>query len=352
MRSSANGTFSASPPPDGSPSDTARPDTSRADARGWVAAGSDSARAESARDLPHLLRDGPFHLALRAALTARGLPLHRVQHRLAARGIKLGVTSLSYWQQGARRPGRPESLKAVRALEQILELPEGALLRLLAAPDPAAPGTTRPPARSYRALFSMGAAVEALLAGMELPADGGLHTVGHHERVRIGPAGELLGRESQHVVRAHRDGVDRYIAVHHGDPGCDPERIRVRADENCRTGRIRRHPEAELVVAELLFDARLRAGDTYVFGYGFEDGTAGRSTEYVRGFSYTGGQYVLQVRFDEAALPVRCRRFTRSGPDAPRGRLADLNPSGPHRAVHLVESGVRRGIVGIGWDWE
>ncbi|WP_327307336.1 hypothetical protein OG730_31035 [Streptomyces sp. NBC_01298] len=332
MRSSANGTF-----PDSAPANTAA---------------SDGARADAALELPRLLRDGPFHLALRAALAALGLPLHRVQHRLAARGVKLGVTSLSYWQQGARRPGRPESLKAVRALEQILELPEGALLRLLAAPDPAAPGTARPPARSYRALFSVGATVEGLLAGMELPADGGLHTVGHHERVWIGPAGELLGRESQHVVRAHRDGVDRYVAVHHGDPGCDPRRIRVRADENCRTGRVRRHPEAELVVAELLFDTRLRAGDTYVFGYGFEDGTAGRSSEYVRGFSYTGGQYVLQVRFDEAALPVRCRRFTRSGADAPRGRLVDLNPSGPYRAVHLVEQGVRRGILGIGWDWE
>lgn len=198
----------------------------------------------------------------------------------------------------------------------------------------------------------MGAAVEAVLAGMELPADGGLHTVGHHERDRIGPAGELLSRESQHVVRAHRDGVDRYVAVHHGDPGCDPARIRVHADDNCRTGRIRRHPEAGVVVAELLFDARLRAGDTYVFGYGFEDGTGGRSTEYVRGFSYTGGHYVLQVRFDDDALPVRCRRFTRSGPGAPRGHLCDLTPSGPHRAVHLVEQGVRRGILGIAWDWD
>ncbi|MET9470040.1 hypothetical protein ABZY44_35670 [Streptomyces sp. NPDC006544] len=306
-----------------------------------------------APELPEVLRAGPFHLALRAALTARGLPLHRVQNRLAARGIKLGVTSLSYWQQGARRPRRTESLKAVRALEQILDLPEGSLLRLLAAPEPGAgPETPRPHARSYRALVSVGSAVEGLLAAMELPADGGVHTVGHHERVRIGPAGELLGRESQHVVRAHRDGVDRYVAVHHGDPGCDPARVRVRADENCRTGRIRRHPEAGVVVAELLFDARLRAGDTYVFGYGFEDGTAGRSTEYVRGFRYTGGQYVLQVRFDEAALPVRWRRFTRSGPQAPRGQVSDLSPSGPHRSVHLVEQAVRRGILGIGWDWE
>ena len=74
-------------------------------------------------DLTQALRTGPFHLALRAALSARGLPLQRVQHHLAGRGIKVGVTSLSYWQQGARRPQRPESLRAVRGLEEVLGLP-------------------------------------------------------------------------------------------------------------------------------------------------------------------------------------------------------------------------------------
>ncbi|MFE0645570.1 hypothetical protein ACFW2Y_28765, partial [Streptomyces sp. NPDC058877] len=67
-------------------------------------------------DLVQLLHTGPFHLALRTALAVRGLPLQRVQHHLAHRGVKVGVTSLSYWQQGARRPQRPESLKAVSAL--------------------------------------------------------------------------------------------------------------------------------------------------------------------------------------------------------------------------------------------
>ncbi|RSS43581.1 hypothetical protein EF912_29665 [Streptomyces sp. WAC07061] len=307
--------------------------------------------APDTAQLARMLRDGPFHTALRAAIAARGLPLQRVQHRLAARGIKLGVTSLSYWQQGARRPRHPESLRAVSALEEILELPGGSLLRLLTGPLPDA-GPPRPAARSYRALVSVGAAVEGLLAGMELPADGGLHTVGHHERVRIGPGGELRTRESQQIVRAHRDGVDRYLAVHHGDPGCDATRVEVTAYENCRTGRVRCHREAGVVVAELLFDARLRRGDTYVFGYGITDGTGGRSTEYVRGFSYAGGQYVLQVAFDEAALPVRCRRFARTGPGAPRTALVDLTPSGRHRAVHLLEQEVRRGILGITWDWE
>lgn len=301
-------------------------------------------------DLAQLLHTGPFHLALRTALAVRGLPLQRVQHHLAHRGIKLGVTSLSYWQQGARRPQRPESMKAVRALEEVLQLPGNSLIRLL-ADDAGAREVERPAGRSYRSLVEASGAVEALLTELESPVDGGLHTVGHHERVRIGAGRELVGRDSQHVVRAHRDGIDRYLAIHHGDPGCDPSRVVVRATDNCRTGRVRWHRETGVLVAELLFDARLRAGDTYLFGYGFEDGTGGPSGEYVRGFSFAGGQYVLQVGFDEAALPVRCRRFTQVSAGAPRGARSDLTLTGRHRTVHLVEQGVRPGILGIDWDW-
>lgn len=301
-------------------------------------------------ELARALRTGPFHLALRTALTARGLALHRVQHRLAQRGVKVGVTSLSYWQQGVRRPRRAESLRAVRMLEEVLDLPAQALTRLLSdAPVP--PRPDRPAARSYRTLVEEAGAVERLLGELESPADGGLHTVCQLERVFIGPRREMRERSSHHVVRAHRDGVDRYVAIHHGDPGCDPGRVTVRAGENCRVGRVRWHAASGLLVAELLFDTRLRAGETYVFGYGFDDGTGGVSGEYVRGFSFAGGQYVLQVRFDDDALPVRCRRFAQSAAGAPRYGQQELTLSGRHRGVHLVEQGVRPGILGIAWDW-
>ncbi|MFK4209265.1 hypothetical protein [Streptomyces sp. NPDC030920] len=302
-------------------------------------------------ELAQVLHTGPFHLALRTALSVRGLPLQRVQHHLAHRGVKVGVTSLSYWQQGARRPQRAESLRAVKALEEVLGLPEKSLLRLLGT-EGVRPETGRPAARSYRSLLESSGTVERLLTAMGSPVDGGLHTVGHHERVRIGPGRELRQRESQHVVRAHRDDIDRYLAVHRGDPGCDPERVAVTAGENCRTGRVRWDRGTGVLVAELLFDTRLRAGDTYLFGYGFADGTGGPSREYVRGFSFGGGQYVLQVAFDEAALPVRCRRFAQVSAGAPRGARTDLTLTGRHRTAHLVEQGVRPGLVGIDWDWE
>ena len=209
-------------------------------------------------ELEQLLRTGPFHLALRSALTVRGLALTRVQHKLAQRGIKVGVTSLSYWQQGARRPQRPESLRAVRALEEVLGLPAQSLHRLLEPEGGPRPEAERPVGRSYRSLVAPADALRQLFTELETPADGGLHTVGHHERVRIGPGRELSERESLQVVRAHRDGVDRYIAIHRGDTGCDPSRVTVRAVENCRLGRVRGDAETGVVVAELLFDARLR----------------------------------------------------------------------------------------------
>lgn len=302
-------------------------------------------------ELETALRGGPFHVALRAAIAARGLPLQRVQHHLSRYGVKVGVTSLSYWQQGARRPQRPESLRAVRALEEILQLPDESLIRLLAKADEHS-GPERPAGRSYRSLVEASGVLERLLTELESPRDGGLHTLGHHELVRIGAHRELLGRESHHIVRAHRDGVDRYVAIHHGDPGCAPERVTIQAQENCRTGRVRWHHDTGVLAAELLFDTRLRAGDTFLFRYGFDDGTAGASSEYVRGFSFAGGQYALQVRFAEEALPVRCHRFTQHSAAAPRSGRQELALSGRHRSVHVVEPRVRSGILGIGWDWE
>ncbi|GAA3306720.1 hypothetical protein GCM10020295_63700 [Streptomyces cinereospinus] len=175
--------------------------------------------------------------------------------------------------------------------------------------------------------------------------------LGHHERVRIGAGRELLACESHHIVRARRDGVDRFVAVHHGDPGCAPDRVAVHALENCRTGRVRRHHETGVLVAELLFGTRLRAGDTFLFRYGVQDGTAGESREYVRGFGPAGGQYALQVRFDETALPARCHRFAQPSTAAPRTGHRDLPLTRTHHSVHVVEPRVRTGIVGIGWEW-
>ena len=115
----AHGTRSVPRPPTEwplRPARTARPavaSTHRKAPECGTAHGTGGAEVATA-ELETVLRGGPFHVALRAAIAARGLPLQRVQHHLTRYGVKVGVTSLSYWQQGARRPQRPESLRAVR----------------------------------------------------------------------------------------------------------------------------------------------------------------------------------------------------------------------------------------------
>jgi hypothetical protein len=241
----------------------------------------------------------------------------------------------------------------VRALEEVLGLPAHSLVRLLGSGEAGGrPGAEPPAARPHHTLEASLDAAERLLTGLRSTQSHGLHTVGHQERVRIGAGRQLLGRESQQVVRAHRDGVDRCLAVHRGGRGCDPAAVEVSALENCRPGQVRWDRASGVVVAELIFDAPLREGETYVFGYGFEDGTGGPSTEYVRGFSSAGGQYMLQVRFEQGALPKRCHRFSRATTGAPRGARTPLTPGARHRTVHLVEQGVRPGILGIAWDWD
>src|SRR5690242_20344546 len=106
-------------------------------------------------ELSVLLRTGPSHLALRAAIDARGLALQRIQHRLAEQGVSVGVATLSYWQSGRRRP---ESLPAVQALEGILGLPSGALTTLLGPRGVPAGG------RRYADLMFSGDEIERMVA--------------------------------------------------------------------------------------------------------------------------------------------------------------------------------------------
>ena len=85
----------------------------------------------TARDGEGPARSDGFADALRAAIVERGLSLDRLRYHLRARGHELSIATLSYWQSGRSRPERASSLTALGALEDILLVPEGSLLRLL-----------------------------------------------------------------------------------------------------------------------------------------------------------------------------------------------------------------------------
>jgi hypothetical protein len=308
-------------------------------------AGGAAAPSEPGLDL--LLHTGPFHAALRSAIRERGLTLQRLQARLASRGIPLALSSLSDWQHGHRRPGSAGSLRAVRALEEILGLPAEALMRLLVAPSPV-PGRVMA-LRPRQGLDENTGDLARLLDGLPGSRERSLEVVFAEEKAVIDADRRTASVWRRLLVRCIRSGAERYILRYFGDPGCRIDRVRVRGTENCRLGQMLRNPSG-ILVAEILFGETLSCGDTWVFEYRVDDGTGQPATELAHGFRMGEEQLVMEVRFQPTALPVDCHTFAQAGLYDPRHRTADLRLN-QHHAVHLVVQGMDTGVLGIAWSW-
>jgi hypothetical protein len=279
------------------------------------------------------LYTGPFHTALRTAIQRSGLTLDRLRSHLARRGIWVGLSSLSDWQSGRSLPVHPNSLRAVRALEEILGLPADALAGQIVE----------------RRVTDVGAVAE-LLDALPGSRDRGLELISVHNKIVIDARRGTARTWNRTAIRAVRDGIDRYVVRYYGNPGCVPALVRPRALSDCRIGRIVPHPSEPALIYELLFDQTLRTGDTWVFEAGTVDRTGGVCTEFAYGFRFPADQYLLEVRFHPSALPARCYSF------AQRDLADERHPTGAlalsrHNSVHLVASGVRSGVLGIKWDW-
>jgi hypothetical protein len=278
-----------------------------------------------------LLRSGPFHDTLRAAIRASGLTLDRVCLRLADRGCPVGLSTLSGWQHGNSRPASPH---AVHALEEVLGLPRSALLDLIPRAD----------------LSEDVGPLGELLDGFPGARGRNVDLLSQHDTVNVNAARVAWQVRSRIVVRARRDGVDRYVMRYFGDPGSDLDQVVIEAVENCQLGAIRRHPHAPVLVAELLFGQRLRAGESWVFERRIVHPFGPPSS--VHGFSvrHRVEQYLLQIRFEPSTRPLDCHAFSQTDLYEPRRRVADL-PLNSHHSIHLIGAPLITGVHGIEWSW-
>ncbi|GAA3207317.1 hypothetical protein [Actinocorallia longicatena] len=294
--------------------------------------------------LDDVLRTGPFHRALHLAIQARGLTLERLHARLRGQGLQVSVSSLSYWQRGRCRPERATSLRAVRALEDILELPSGSLIALLGAGADRIPGSL-----SYSDVCPVHAELDDLLNEIQNPVDGRLETLCHHESVTIGADRGERSAHSRVVFRARADHVDRYVAVHHCEDGPAFEGFEGRL---CRQGRVRSLPAEGLTVVELVFDHPLAKGETYVLEYEFfHTADLPESTRYVRGFRFPAREYLLHIAFDTAAEPKRCYQTHQATLRSPSTDLRSLRLDN-WNTVHQLSQDLTPGIHGIRWEWD
>jgi hypothetical protein len=292
-----------------------------------------------------LLTTGPFDAALHAAVRARGLTLDRLRAHLARRGIPIALSTLSDWQHGKHRPSITRSLRTVHALEEILGLRPRTLVRLLVDQAGDAPRKRKAQGGGHHRSGDLDRLLDRIPGSRARLAD----MVCDHQVYTVGPDRRLATLRCRKVIQARHDGVDRHVLRYFGNPGCDPNQIQVRPIRNCRLGRVA-SDRSGIVVAELHFEEKLHTGDIWVFEIEIVDPTGRPVTECAHAFRSRDQQYLMEVRFDSAALPVDCHSFAQTDLYKRRQRIGDLAVNRQH-ALHLLTSGLHGGVVGIGWRW-
>ncbi|MGY0232149.1 hypothetical protein [Longispora urticae] len=302
------------------------------------------------RELAHVLRTGPFSAALHLAIEASGMRIEEIQNRLAEHNIMVSQTALTYWRRGRSRPERPDSLRAVHALEGILGLPADALTAQL--------GPRRPRGRwldHAAGTMELGdgwtdsETLPPLLDALVTPKHKAL-SCSSHDLYRLGPDRAAISLTTRHVLRAATDNVSRHVIAFKHDEGDHTNIPTVHALRNCRTGRARTDPEGLYLATELIFDRVLNTGDTAVIAYELRFGPGVLTDHYTRVIPGPLREYILEVQFDPAAIPARCLTFSRRKEPAPDQGIREVWVGNTH-AAHLVDTDVNPGMIGMRWEW-
>lgn len=294
----------------------------------------------------------PFPRALRSAIAATGLSLDGLARRLARRGTPLSSATLSYWQSGRRRPERPDSLRALRALEAVLGVAPGDLCSLLGPPRPRGRAAHLAPPT---ALWEPGSAAAEVLSTMGSCDDAALARISHHDRCGIDEHGRLRSLHTRQLLRANESGVDRWVLVHEwGRTG--RYRPELRGLRNCRPGRTVMHPGHGVLAAEILFDHPLATGETVLIEYELrapEPAAAPppRLGSHARRGRVPVRECLLEIDFPPQAIPTSCVHFRRPTGDRGTTRTEHLQPS-PDGRVHALGLDLPPCEFGIGWRYD
>lgn len=283
-------------------------------------------------------RDG-FAEALRQGIAARGLSLDRLRYHLRARGHELSVATLSYWQSGRSRPERASSLSALSALEDILLVPEGSLLRLLpptrsAMPDEAALPVTDPQDRH----------LEQLLARLGTPRDDGYLRISLYERIDVDAAGGVGTRIVREVIQATREGLSAFPVVTRHESAAGQAQLRGLL--NCSIGHVIRRPHR--IAGQIVLDRPLHLGEAAVVEYAIDvEGERAREMSWERPCTNRLRQLHVEITFDAAErLPLVAEVFTRVGGRASVEPIAIVD----HRLSCLTQD-FGPGVYGVRWRW-
>ncbi|WP_411082654.1 helix-turn-helix domain-containing protein [Streptomyces sp. cmx-18-6] len=308
-----------------------------------------STRTDTDFTMPEATGAETFPGALRQALNRRGLSLERVSERLRAHGIVISQATLSSWQRGRSQPERARSLRALEALEEILELPAGALLSLLGPRRPR--GRITPAGGEGAALQVLGedSVVEKALGARFRHFNQETGSLVVHDVVTVGESGTLSGISSTNVLRAGRAGADRAVFVlSFDDEAAEPVDIRVTCGRLVEATYLK---NLKSLVLEIHFGRRLAKLDTTVVSYAVEVSPSETPATHYERWSRTNlHEYLQQVFFHPAALPSDCHRYVRDRVGSPPHARRRI-PLSDAYDVHVLTSRCKPGVHGVAWDY-
>jgi hypothetical protein len=309
--------------------------------------------------LEEALRSGPFHTALHLAIAQSELTLERLEYRLKRRGHSIGRSTLSYWQQGRRRPERPASMRALTVLEEILGLPNTSLSTLL--------GPRKPRGRwigyqgqdiDWADMWATTADVRRLTAIDSRRAAERSHELVLTEGVVVGADRRLQRLDFQILVRARQPNADRLLAVYNLDHDTDASKVRLTNTEGCRPGRRRAITEEHLLAFEILYDRALAEGTTHYYRFTMDLSeaylqgvTPEPSLDFGRVFRRPMSNYIMRTQFHPDALPVRCFHTQATRIGATEHFIGDLLIS-QDGTTHLAVQNLVPGVHRMKWEWE
>lgn len=290
----------------------------------------DESSSHPAHDIPS------FASTLRQAVQRRGQSLRTIRRRLQERGYEISVATLSMWQSGARRPEKDTSFDAIRELEKLLLLDDGALTDTLGPSRRVQPNLHR----RYALLVDLPDTAFTAEPPPELLERSGAILL------EVDVDGRIVRTVNRTLWQAHRDGARR-ATIFYGLSEPDDEPPEVRGTIGCDLVDRMIDLEHRLVRAALRLTAPLRKGELALTERESitPDGSA-PDGEFTVVVPRRQAEILLHATFDPRRLPRRCRVVVESD-DVSRSHVVSLNGAG---ATH-AEFTFGPGRVTLQWEW-
>lgn len=287
---------------------------------------------------------GAFARELRSLIAARGITLTSLHRRLADRGNRVSMATLSYWRSGARQPESAQSLSAVEDIEEIFGLDRGRLTGLI---RPVRRVGRTPQPRPAFGTADIEQEIEETARALGTVSQAGVRDLSSTIVAHVDARGDLARIVTRALVQAI-EGPLAEVPLYDVAPADVAETKTISEVIGGRVARRHRHPRGRIVCDVLALDDPVPAGGTGLIEYteSFPAGYPDRRSVW-HAVDRPARQTLIWVHFHPDAVPDWCEEYTEVGEEeVVRSRSLGKG------AVHVFRFGFGPGVLGVRWGFD